>query len=75
MAQPHVIYQAKPGSALEVNRDFYARLAQDTGALTLVERNSSFCTVKFIWYVYGQTKPRSVPNTIAGSVNRGLAGS
>jgi uncharacterized protein YcgI (DUF1989 family) len=38
MAQPHVIYQAKPGSALEVNRDFYARLAGDTGARTLVER-------------------------------------
>src|SRR5438105_1939561 len=26
MAQPHVIYQAKPGSPLEVNRDFYALL-------------------------------------------------
>src|SRR2546428_12038493 len=38
MAQPHVIYQAKPGSALEVNRDFYARLAPDAGKRTLVER-------------------------------------
>ena len=38
MAQPHVIYQAKPGSALEVNRDFYARLAPDRGKRTLVER-------------------------------------
>jgi hypothetical protein len=28
MAQPHVIYQAKPGSALDVNRDFYARLGR-----------------------------------------------
>src|SRR2546422_11679500 len=38
MAQPHVIYQAKPGSALEVNRDFYARLAPDAGKRTLMER-------------------------------------
>src|SRR5256885_12983875 len=38
MAQPHVIYQAKPGSALEVNRDFYARLAPDAGKRTLLER-------------------------------------
>jgi uncharacterized protein len=38
MAQPHVIYQAKPGSALEVNRDFYGRLAPDRGTRTLVER-------------------------------------
>jgi uncharacterized protein YcgI (DUF1989 family) len=33
-----VIYQAKPGSALEVNRAFYARLAPDAGKRTLVER-------------------------------------
>ena len=38
MAQPHVIYQAKPGSALEVNRAFYARLAPEVGKRTLVER-------------------------------------
>src|SRR5258708_36893591 len=38
MAQPHVIYQAKPGSALEVNRAFYARLGPDAGKRTLVER-------------------------------------
>jgi uncharacterized protein len=38
MAQPHVIYQAKPGSALEVNRDFYKRLAPDAGKRALVER-------------------------------------
>src|SRR5438094_9404418 len=38
MAQPHVIYQAKPGSALEVNRDFYARLGPAAGKRTLVER-------------------------------------
>src|SRR2546429_8734440 len=38
MAKPHVIYQAKPGSALEVNRDFYARLGPDAGKRTLVER-------------------------------------
>ena len=38
MAQPHVIYQAKPGSALDVNRDFYARLAPDAGTRTLVDR-------------------------------------
>jgi len=38
MAQPHVIYQAKPGSALEVDRAFYARLAPDAGKRTLVER-------------------------------------
>ena len=38
MAQPHVIYQAKPGSALDVNREFYARLGPDAGKRTLVER-------------------------------------
>src|SRR2546421_8111980 len=38
MAKPHVIYQAKPGSGLEVNRAFYTRLAPDAGKRTLVER-------------------------------------
>src|SRR4029434_3211344 len=38
MAEPHVIYQAKPGSALDVNRDFYARLAPERGKRELVER-------------------------------------
>ena len=38
MAQPHVIYQAKPGSALDVNRDFYARLAPERGKRELVDR-------------------------------------
>src|ERR687887_2414146 len=38
MAKPHVIYQAKPGSALEVNREFYARLGDPGGKRTLVER-------------------------------------
>jgi uncharacterized protein YcgI (DUF1989 family) len=38
MSRPHVIYQAKPGSALEVNRDFYARLAPDGGSRKLLDR-------------------------------------
>src|SRR3954454_823076 len=38
MAKPHVIYQAKPGSALEGNRAFYARLAPEAGKRTFVER-------------------------------------
>lgn len=38
MARPHVIYQAKPGSALEVDRRFYARLAPDSGNRKLVEQ-------------------------------------
>jgi uncharacterized protein YcgI (DUF1989 family) len=38
MAKPHVIYQARPGSALEVNRAFYGRLAPDAGKRTLVDR-------------------------------------
>jgi len=33
-----VIYEAKPGSPLEVDRDFYARLARETAKRTLVER-------------------------------------
>lgn len=37
MAQPHVIYQARPGSALEVDQDFYARLAPDADPRTLVD--------------------------------------
>ena len=38
MPSPRVIYEPKPGSPLEVDRDFYARLAQDTGSRTLVDR-------------------------------------
>src|SRR5919201_1370616 len=38
MARPHVIYQAKPGSALEVDRDFYARLGEPGAKRTLIER-------------------------------------
>jgi len=38
MARPHVIYQAKPGSALEVNRELYARLGPDGGNRKLVDR-------------------------------------
>src|SRR4030095_1665569 len=35
---PRVIYEPKPGSPLEVDREFYARLARETGSRTLVER-------------------------------------
>ena len=38
MARPHVIYQAKPGSALEVDRRFYGRLAEAGAKRTLVDR-------------------------------------
>jgi uncharacterized protein len=38
MAQPHVIYQAKPGSALDVNREFYGRLAPERGKREMVAR-------------------------------------
>jgi uncharacterized protein YcgI (DUF1989 family) len=38
MARPHVIYQARPGSALAVNREFYARLGEPEARRTLVER-------------------------------------
>jgi hypothetical protein len=38
MARPHVIYQAKPGSALEVDRAFYARLAEPGAKRTLIDR-------------------------------------
>jgi len=38
MPRPHVIYQARPGSALEVDRRFYASLAPDRGNRKLVER-------------------------------------
>ena len=38
MATPRVIYEPKPGSPLEVDRDFYTRLARETGSRTLVER-------------------------------------
>ena len=37
MAQPRVIYEAKPGSPLEVDRRSYERLAEPTGR-RLVER-------------------------------------
>jgi uncharacterized protein YcgI (DUF1989 family) len=38
MARPHVIYQAKPGSALEVDRRFYGRLGETGAKRTLVDR-------------------------------------
>ena len=38
MARPHVIYQAKPGSALEVDRRFYGQLAPEQGKRKLVEQ-------------------------------------
>ena len=38
MARPRVIYEAKPGSPLEADRDLYTRLARETGRRSLVER-------------------------------------
>jgi uncharacterized protein len=38
VATPRVIYEPKPGSPLDLDRDFYARLARETGSRTLVER-------------------------------------
>src|SRR5439155_3788318 len=37
MARPRVIYEAKPGSPLDVDRKLYGRLAAETGARTLVD--------------------------------------
>src|SRR5215472_6204669 len=36
--RPRVIYDAKPGSPLEVDRELYGRLARETGRRTLVDR-------------------------------------
>src|SRR5262249_34789401 len=36
--RPRVIYDAKPGSPLEVARELYSRLARETGRRTLVDR-------------------------------------
>ena len=38
MPRPRIIYEAKPGSPLEVNRAFYTRLAEGTEGRGLVER-------------------------------------
>ena len=38
MAKPRVIYEAKPGSPLDVDRAFYGRLARETHGRTLVDR-------------------------------------
>src|SRR5947207_5603134 len=38
MPRPRVIYAAKPGSPLEVDRELYGRLAGEAGRRTLVER-------------------------------------
>src|SRR5262245_66487669 len=38
MARPRVIYEAKPGSPLELDENLYARLARETGSRRLVER-------------------------------------
>jgi uncharacterized protein len=38
MAEPRVIYEAKPGSPIAVDRPLYDRLAAETGSRTLVER-------------------------------------
>src|SRR5262245_56590022 len=37
-SSPRVIYEAKPGSPLEVDRELYGRLGRETGRRTLVER-------------------------------------
>ncbi len=36
--RPRVIYDAKPGSPLEIDRELYGQLARETGRRTLVER-------------------------------------
>ena len=38
MSEPRVIYQPKPGSPIDVDREFYGRLGQDTEGRSLVER-------------------------------------
>ena len=38
MAAPRVIYQPKPGSPIEVDREFYGRLASHTDKRTLIDR-------------------------------------
>jgi uncharacterized protein YcgI (DUF1989 family) len=38
MSEPRVIYEAKPGSALEVDREFYGRIAAAVDRRRLVER-------------------------------------
>ena len=38
MPEPRVIYEAKPGSPIAVDRRLYDRLASETAARTLVER-------------------------------------
>ena len=38
MPAPRVIYQPKPGSPIDVDREFYGRLGQETGARNLVEQ-------------------------------------
>src|SRR5688572_26692607 len=37
MARPRVIYEAKPGSPLDVDRKLYSRLAEETASRTLVD--------------------------------------
>ena len=37
MPEPRVIYQPKPGSPIDVDRDFYGRLGSETAARTLVD--------------------------------------
>ena len=38
MADPRVIYQPKPGSPIDVDREFYGRLGQETESRSLVEQ-------------------------------------
>ena len=38
MASPRVIYEAKPGSPLQIDRARYTRLADETAGRSLVER-------------------------------------
>jgi uncharacterized protein len=38
MARPRVLYEARPGSPLDVDRKLYGRIAAETGARTLVDR-------------------------------------
>ena len=38
MPAPRVIYQPKPGSPIDVDREFYGRLGQETETRSLVEQ-------------------------------------
>ncbi len=56
MPAPRVIYQPKPGSPIDVDREFYGRLGRETETRSLVEQFVVPIRSGKAWPVLGQVR-------------------